>query len=196
MVLEPLKKNFWASECQDIILNRSSPKVTCKKANTNMFLMSQLYLYLLSVPFLPVCNTHPHASTHHLPLPQLQMSPLVRVQCTLCCRPIMAAEISIMIITVPSAAISTDGRSLFRNELSTHQRAHCRLCYLARCAHNSVSVCVITCVQPHMPSLHCVWWALKGKLVIKSFYTHANDGKTPIFYSHLLWCFVTVNGCH
>ncbi len=156
---------------------------------------------IISIPSfcsIPSCmsHTHPHASTHHLPLPQLQMSPLVRVQCTLCCRPIMAAEISIMIITVPSAAISTDGRSLFRNELSTHQRAHCRLCYLARCAHNSVSVCVITCVQPHMPSLHCVWWALKGKLVIKSLYTHANDGKTPIFYSHLLWCFVTVNGCH
>ncbi len=158
--------------------------------------MSQLYLYLLSVPFLPVCHTHPHARTHHLPLPQLQMSPLVHVQCTLCCRPIMAAEISIMIITVPSAAISTDGRSLFRNELSTHQRAHCRLCYLACCARNSASVCVITCVQPHMPSLHRVWWALKGKLVIKSLYTHVNDGKTSIFYSHLLWCFVTVNGCH
>lgn len=163
-----------------------------KKANTNVFLMSQLHLYLLYVSFLPVCHTHPHANTHHLPLPQLQMSPLVRVQC----RPIMAAEISIMIITVPSAAISTDGRSLFRNELSTHQRAHCRLCYLARCARNSVSVCVITCVQPHVPSLHCVWWALKGKLVIKSLNTHVNGGKTSIFYSHLLWCFVTVNGCH
>lgn len=135
--------------------------------------MSKLHLYLLPGPFDPVCHTHPHANTHHLPLPQLQMSPLVRVQCTLCCRPIMAAEISIMIITVPSAAISTDGRSLFRNELSTHQRAHCRLCYLARCARNSVSVCVITCVQPHVPSLYRVWWTLKGKLVIKiALYSH------------------------
>lgn len=153
--------------------------------------MSKLHLYLLPGPFDPVCHPHPHANTHYLPLPQLQMSPLVRVQCTLCCRPIMAAEISIMIITVPSAAISTDGRSLFRNELSTHQRAHCRLCYLARCARNSVSVCVITCVQPHVPSLYHVWWTLKGKLVIKSLYTHVKDGQTSIFYSHFFWCFAT-----
>ena len=43
--------------------------------------------------------------------------------------------------------MSADGRSLIGNELSHHQRAHLRLCYLLSvCASACLCVCVCACV--------------------------------------------------
>lgn len=90
-------------------------------------------------------------SQSHFPLSQLQMSPLVCLQWALCCLPVMACEISIIIIMAPRAAMSADGRSLIGNELSHHPkgtsfpllfRTACLwLCNLTRLWSRYVSTC-------------------------------------------------------
>ncbi len=68
------------------------------------------------------------------------MSPLVCLQWALCCLPVMACEISIIIIMAPRAAMSADGRSLIGNELSHHPKGTCLLlCYLELYAYDFVS---------------------------------------------------------
>ena len=68
------------------------------------------------------------------------MSPLVCLQWALCCLPVMACEISIIIIMAPRAAMSADGRSLIGNELSHHPTGTCLLlCYLELYVHNFAS---------------------------------------------------------
>lgn len=77
-------------------------------------------------------QTKPLQAHSHFPLSQLQMSPLACLQWALCCLPVMACEISIIIVMAPRAAMSADGRSLIGNELSPHPKGTCLLLLLFR----------------------------------------------------------------
>lgn len=80
-------------------------------------------------------QTKPLRAHSHFPLSQLQMSPLACLQWALCCLPVMACEISIIIIMAPRAAMSADGRSLIGNELCHHPKGRgLLLCYSEVCS--------------------------------------------------------------
>lgn len=87
-------------------------------------------------------QTKPLRAHSHFPFSQLQMSPLACLQWALCCLPVMACEISIIIIMAPRAAMSADGRSLIGNELSHHPKGTCLLLLLFRSMQcGSLTVC-------------------------------------------------------
>lgn len=92
-------------------------------ANLFSFVRSRMHFSILY-------QTKPLRAHSHFPLSQLQMSPLACLQWALCCLPVMACEISIIIIMAPRAAMSANGRSLIGNELSHHPKGTCLLLLL------------------------------------------------------------------
>lgn len=104
-----------------------------QRTNLSPFVKSGMYFSILH-------QTKPLQAQSHFPLSQLQMSPLACLQWALCCFPVMACEISIIIIMAPRAAMSADGRSLIGNELSHHPKGTClSLCYSEVCS--ALTVC-------------------------------------------------------
>lgn len=126
------RENMEESDCCTQYLHMFSVWVitafgfTCK-TNLSSFVKSRMHFSILH-------QTKPMQAHSHFPLSQLQMSPLVCLQWVLCCFPVMACEISIIIIMAPRAAMSADGRSLIGNELSHHPKGtYLFLCYSKVC---------------------------------------------------------------
>lgn len=144
-----------------------------QKTNLSPFVKSGMHFSILH-------QTKPLQAQSHFPLSQLQMSPLACLQWALCCFPVMACEISIIIIMAPRAAMSADGRSLIGNELSHHPKGTClSLCYSEACS------ALIVCT-----GIFYIWrWCrFRGRLELRLSYPICNTERGDLSS----WLYLTI----